>query len=65
MKYILALVVNILILAASIAGLMSTCMWGCPNTGIQLMFKISSGCLLVSLGGIIYLWITSENRLET
>jgi hypothetical protein len=61
MKYFIALVVNILVLAISVAGLLSTCMWGCPNTGIQLSFKISTVCLLVSLGMVIYLWITSKS----
>jgi len=61
MKYFLAVVVNSLALAASVVGLMSTCMWGCPNTGIQLIFKISTACLLVSLGSTAYLWITHKN----
>lgn len=61
MKYFIVVIVNILILALSVAGLLSTCMWGCPNTGIQLVFKISSICLLISLGIIICLWIISKN----
>lgn len=61
MKYFFAVAVNILMLALSVAGLLSTCMWGCPNTGIQLVFKISSACLLLSLGMVIYLWVTSRN----
>lgn len=61
MKYFIAVIVNILILALSVAGLLSTCMWGCPDTGIQLVFKISSVCLLISLGMIICLWIISKN----
>jgi len=61
MKYIFAVVVNILVLAISLAGLLSTCMWGCPNTGIQLVFKISTLCLLVSLVMVIYLWVTGKN----
>lgn len=61
MKYFFAVAVNILMLALSVAGLLSSCMWGCPNTGIQLVFKISSACLLLSFGMVIYLWVTSKN----
>jgi len=61
MKYFFAVVVNILILSLSVAGLLSTCMWGCPNTGIQLVFKISTLCLLVSLVMVIYLWVARKN----
>lgn len=61
MKYFIAVLVNTAVLVISVVGLLSSCMWGCPNTGIQLSFKISTVCLLVSLGMLIYLWVTSRN----
>jgi uncharacterized membrane protein len=65
MKYFVSVIANALFLGLSLAGLLSTCMWGCPNTGIQLVFKISSICLLVSLSLIIYRWVTSRRGGET
>jgi hypothetical protein len=43
-------------------GLLSTCMWGCPSTGVQLTFKISSGLLFTSQILIAVLWFTSKSR---
>lgn len=48
-KIIAITVIIFLLLAASFIFLISTCMWGCPNTGIQLLFKISTLILAIVL----------------
>jgi len=42
MKAFLVTGISFVLMALSYASLISTCMWGCPNTGIQLVFKITS-----------------------
>ena len=60
-KYLVALLVNLLLLGLAVSSLLVTCMWGCPNSGIQLVFKVSTICLFLSSISIIYLWVTAKN----
>jgi len=48
MKIVIVTVITLLLLALSLVSLFSTCMWGCPNTGIQFIFKISTAFLAIA-----------------
>jgi hypothetical protein len=62
MKFIILFSVNLVALSLSFMALLSTCMWGCPNTGIQLIFKVSTGLLFVSLLLISILWLINKHK---
>lgn len=48
------------LLLLSFGSLMSICMWGCPNTGIQLFFKVATALLAVVFAGSIYFWYSGQ-----
>jgi hypothetical protein len=63
MKYLFLFLINLVALSISVMALLSTCAWGCPNTGTQLTLKISSGFLVTSQILIVVLWLTSKSRI--
>jgi len=64
MRYFFLSLLNFVVLCVSVAGLLSTCMWGCPNTEIQLQFKLATLLLFISQMGIAVLWLMrkAENK---
>ncbi len=63
MKIILATIITFVLLAMSTVSLLATCMWGCPNTGIQLVFKITTSLLSIVFIYCLYLvWGYYKNR---
>ena len=48
----------------SFVFLMSTCMWGCPNTGVQLLFKVTTFLMGVAFVVSAYFLVVRLSRSE-
>ncbi len=60
MKYLILILVLFSLLVFSCISLISVCMWGCPNTGVQLVFKLTSLFLACSFVLSIYFYLRKK-----